>query len=92
MRHFFRLILLCACGSLLLLTGCATGRLVSAGKPYHVTAYRPSDPSKVRVLVSLSKENVYVMEGGWSGEQTYTARQFQHLQKRGTKALRRVWL
>jgi hypothetical protein len=63
MRHFFRLILLCACSSLLLLTGCATGRLVSAGKPYHVTAYRPSDPSKVRVLVSLSKENVYVMEG-----------------------------
>jgi len=36
---------------------------VSAGGPYHVTAYKPNDPSKVRVLVSLSKENVYVMEG-----------------------------
>jgi len=28
-----------------------------------VTAYKPNDPSKVRVLVSLSKENIYVMEG-----------------------------
>jgi hypothetical protein len=63
MRHFSRLILLCAGGSLLLLlSGCGTGR-VGAGGPYHVTAYRPNDPSKVRVLVSLSKENIYVMEG-----------------------------
>jgi len=36
---------------------------VSAGGPYHVTAYKPNDPSRVRVLVSLSKENIYVMEG-----------------------------
>ena len=36
---------------------------MSAGGPYHVTAYKPNDPSKVRVLVSLSKENIYVMEG-----------------------------
>jgi lipoprotein-anchoring transpeptidase ErfK/SrfK len=33
------------------------------GGAYHVTAYKPHDPSKVRVKVSLSKENVYVMEG-----------------------------
>jgi hypothetical protein len=33
------------------------------GRPYHVTALKPNDPSKVRVRVSLSKQNVYVMEG-----------------------------
>ena len=62
MQHVSRLILLAAGGSLLLLTGCETGR-VAAGKPYHVTAYRPHDPSAVRVKVSLSKQNIYVMEG-----------------------------
>jgi hypothetical protein len=61
MRHISRLLLLCAGGSLLLLTGCQTGQL--AGGPYHVTAYRPNNPSAVRVLVSLSKQNIYVMEG-----------------------------
>jgi len=63
MRHLFRFGLLCAGGSLLLLTGCATGGRVSAGGPYHVTAYRPHDPSAVRVKVSLSKQDIYVMEG-----------------------------
>ena len=63
MRHLYRLILLGAGGSLLLLSGCATGGHVTAGGPYHVTAYKPNDPSKVRVLVSLSQQNVYVMEG-----------------------------
>ena len=62
MRHIFRLLLLCAGGSFLLLTGCQTGQ-VAGGGPYHVTAYKPTDPSKVRVLVSLSKQNIYVMEG-----------------------------
>jgi L,D-transpeptidase-like protein len=63
MRNVFRLVLLCASGPLLLLTGgCTTGR-VAGGGPYHVTAYRPHDPSAVRVKVSLSKQNVYVMEG-----------------------------
>jgi len=63
MRHIYRLFLLCAGPLLLLLTGCATGVRVSAGGPYHVTAYKPHDPSAVRVKVSLSQENVYVMEG-----------------------------
>jgi len=62
MRLVSRFILLAAGGSLLLLTGCTTGR-VAAGKPYHVTAYRPHDPSAVKVKVSLAKENIYVMEG-----------------------------
>ena len=45
-----------------LLSSCETAK-VSPGGPYHVTAYKPTDPSKVRVNVSLSKQNVYVMEG-----------------------------
>lgn len=45
-----------------LLAGCQTAS-VSSGGPYHVTAHKPADPSKVRVKVSLSKQNVYVMEG-----------------------------
>ena len=33
------------------------------GGAYHVTAHRPHDPSKVVVKLSLSTQNVYVMEG-----------------------------
>src|SRR6266704_5968278 len=62
MRHVSRFILLAAGGSILLLAGCTTGR-VAGGGPYHVTAYRPHDPSAVKVKVSLSKQNIYVMEG-----------------------------
>jgi lipoprotein-anchoring transpeptidase ErfK/SrfK len=35
---------------------------VSSGS-YRVTAHRPHDPSAVRVKVSLSQQNIYVMEG-----------------------------
>src|SRR4029078_2114924 len=63
MRHVWRLLLRCAVPSLLVLSGCATGGHVSAGGPYHVTAYKPNNPSAVRVKVSLSQQNVYVMEG-----------------------------
>jgi len=63
MRQSFRFILVAAGASFtLLLGGCATGK-VAGGGAYHVTAYKPNNPSNVRVLVSLSKENVYVMEG-----------------------------
>lgn len=41
------------------LSGCAT----PLGHPYNVTAYKPHNPNDVRVKVSLSKQNVYVMEG-----------------------------
>ena len=63
MRHISRFILIVAdAGIVSLLAGCGTTR-VAGGKAYHVTAYRPNDPSAVRVKVSLSKQNVYVMEG-----------------------------
>jgi hypothetical protein len=44
------------------LTGCGTLTPHTA-TIYHVVAHKPHDPSKVRVDVSLSKQNVYVMEG-----------------------------
>lgn len=46
----------------LFLTSCGTMTSVSSGS-YNVTAHRPHDPSAVRVKVSLSKQNIYVMEG-----------------------------
>jgi hypothetical protein len=62
MRLSFRLLCLVPLAGLALLTSCTTMAPPSAGE-YHVTAHKPHDPSKVRVLVSLSKQNVYVMEG-----------------------------
>src|SRR6266567_1428701 len=52
--------LLALCGPFIF-TSCETSRVASGG-PYHVTAYKPNDPSKIVVKVSLSKQNVYVME------------------------------
>src|ERR1051325_3867474 len=59
LRHLIFLIALCGP---FIFTGCSTAPLAGGG-PYHVTAYKPHDPSKVVVKVSLSKENIYVMEG-----------------------------
>jgi hypothetical protein len=53
------IIAFCAAG-VALLSGCATGPISG---PYSVTAYKPKNPDNVRVKVSLSKQNVYVMEG-----------------------------
>src|ERR1700720_4288919 len=65
MRIISRLAFVAVPVALSMLTGCQTGGLLSraGGGPYHVTAYKPNDPSAVRVKVSLSKQNVYVMEG-----------------------------
>src|SRR6202045_3459976 len=54
-------LLIVLCGPFIF-TSCETSRVVSGG-PYHVTAYKPNDPSKVVVKVSLAAQNVYVMEG-----------------------------
>src|SRR6266496_5151690 len=62
MRMLKRVVFFLAlCGSFIF-TSCETSRVASGG-PYHVAAYKPNDPSKVVVKVSLSKQNVYVMEG-----------------------------
>ena len=44
------------------LTGCGTTTSAGGGS-YHVVAKRPHNPDNVRVKVSLSRQNVYVMEG-----------------------------
>jgi hypothetical protein len=62
MRIFRRSLFLGSLAFAAFLTSCETAR-VSPGGPYHVTAYKPNDPSKVQVKVSLSKQNIYVMEG-----------------------------
>jgi L,D-transpeptidase catalytic domain len=64
MRYFSRLLLIGAAAGAAFLTGCETGPMVSSSSgSYRVTAYRPHDPSKVRVKLSLSTQNLYVMEG-----------------------------
>jgi hypothetical protein len=45
----------------LFITGCMTTK-GGGGGPYHVVAYKPHNPSEVRVAVSISKQQVYVME------------------------------
>ena len=36
---------------------------MATGGSYHVTAYKPHDPSKVKVKLSTSTQNLFVMEG-----------------------------
>src|SRR5437588_5775718 len=62
MRMLKRVVFLLVLCSPFILSSCETSRVASGG-PYHVTAYKPNDPSKVVVKVSLSRENMYVMEG-----------------------------
>ena len=40
----------------------ATGNVATGGS-YHVTAYKPHDPSRVKVKLSTSTQNLFVMEG-----------------------------
>ena len=44
-----------------LFSGCATGG--GSGGSYKVPAYRPNNPSAVKVKVSTSTQHIYVMEG-----------------------------
>ncbi|MEY2491415.1 MAG: hypothetical protein QOH24_366 [Verrucomicrobiota bacterium] len=59
---FTRFLFILTVAFAMVLTSCETAR-ISPGGPYHVTAYKPNDPSKVRVKVSLATQNIYVMEG-----------------------------
>jgi hypothetical protein len=63
MRMLLRFSFLIALGGPFIFTSCETTGGGGGGGAYHVTAYKPHDPSKVVVKVSLSKENIYVMEG-----------------------------
>ena len=57
MKHLLKTFL--ALASLAILSGCA-GQI---GGSYSVKAYAPRNPSAVRVKVSTSTQNIYVMEG-----------------------------
>ena len=59
MRLTFRFALMAA-ASALVFSSCTKPTRTTA---YKVTAYRPHDPSKVRVKLSTSTQNLYVMEG-----------------------------
>lgn len=63
MRNLSGLLSIAALGGAALLTSCQTGGYAGSSKNYHVVAYKPHDPSKVKVKLSLSTQNVYVMEG-----------------------------
>src|SRR3954451_6798043 len=62
MRFLSRVLLIASVPAALFLTSCGTPSATSGGN-YHVAAHRPHNPDNVRVKVSLSKQNVYVMEG-----------------------------
>src|ERR1700719_433328 len=64
MRILSRLAFVAVPVALSMLTGCQTGGgLTSRGRAYHVVAYKPHDPSSVRVKLSTGTQTVYVMEG-----------------------------
>src|SRR2546423_9626529 len=66
MRILSRLAFLAVPIALSLLTGCATGGGLggrTTSSRYRVVAYKPHDPSSVRVKLSTGTQTVYVMEG-----------------------------
>lgn len=62
MQHLSRLFFCLCAASALFLTSCGTMSSVSTGS-YRVIAHKPQDPSKVVVKLSLSTQNLYVLEG-----------------------------
>ena len=62
MQLLSRFLLCLGATAALFLTSCGSMTSVSTGS-YRVTAHRPHNPSAVRVKVSLSQQNIYVMEG-----------------------------
>lgn len=63
MRLLFRLLFLVPLAAVPLLTSCTTTTSQQPTGKYHVTALRPNNPSNVRVKLSLTTQNVYVLEG-----------------------------
>lgn len=65
MRIVSPFVVLAGAAALSFLTGCETGggRTSARSGNYHVVAYKPHDPSKVRVKLSTSTQNLFVMEG-----------------------------
>ena len=61
-RLSFRHLFLVPLAAVALLASCTTMAPPTGGS-YQVTAYKPHDPANVEVKLSLSTQNVYVMEG-----------------------------
>ncbi|MCA1660196.1 MAG: L,D-transpeptidase [Verrucomicrobiaceae bacterium] len=62
--HYLSRLCFCLCAlAALFLTSCGTMKTASTSGSYRVVAKKPNDPSKVEVKLSLSTQNVYVMEG-----------------------------
>ena len=62
MQHLSRLLFCLCAAAALFLTSCGTPMASSSGS-YKVVAYKPHDPAKVEVSLSLSTQNLYVTEG-----------------------------
>jgi hypothetical protein len=63
MRIVSQLNVLLVAAAVALFTSCAGTHMASRSGNYHVVAYKPHDPSNVRVKLSTSTQNLYVMEG-----------------------------
>jgi hypothetical protein len=62
MQHLSRILFCLGAATALFLTSCGSMTSVSSGS-YRVIAHKPQDPSKVEVKLSLSTQNLYVIEG-----------------------------
>jgi hypothetical protein len=62
MQLFSRFLICIGAAAALFLTSCGTMSTASSGS-YRVVAHKPQDPSKVEVKLSLSTQNLYVIEG-----------------------------
>jgi hypothetical protein len=63
MQYLSRLCFCLCVLAALFLTSCGSMKTASSSGSYRVVAHKPQDPSKVEVKLSLSTQNVYVLEG-----------------------------
>ena len=72
MQHLSRLFFCLCAAAALFLTSCGTMTSVSSGS-YRVVAHKPHDPSKVEVKLSLSTQNLFVVEPDKEGDRLLMA-------------------
>jgi len=72
MQHLSRLFFCLCAAAALFLTSCGTMTSVSSGS-YRVVAHKPHDPSKVQVKLSLSTQNLFVVEPDKEGDRLLMA-------------------
>ena len=72
MQHLSRLLFCLCAAAALFLTSCGTMTTASSGS-YRVIAHKPHDPSKVQVKLSLSTQNLFVVEPDKEGDRLLMA-------------------